>query len=616
MIYSPTKQSWTQYTQNILGFIRAYEGLMAYKLDKNKFNAIKAKCGFNQKEIAYHMVALFKGTEKSWRGKISRSIYDDDPGVEKKGKRKDTLDEHEVAGILSFINEKYDTKFEIHDLCKCETAKPSPPIVFWKVSDIYKYYESLGENDVISIVSFNGFLEADNPELLDQMLKLARKKVEIRYYYPENSENKSLKDYASLKEQYGQFLSSQDVESYIWGFAVPLQFVYLFGWNTRYIIISQWIKNREQQVVQNALLYTETASSDESSNESMPIWIRLSDDNGQKYYSTLCKNAEPVRDIGIYQSRLDPILQKAYQSAFSNRTNLNTYRNICNTIDPKNQTLSILTGEVNKRVSVKGKRLPKKPIFNVLDIGSGDGHLIDSIVGCLQSALGKKSVIQLSCIESANIPQQLLSQRLKDDSVLHEMKTFEEYDFYKNKYNLIFSIHSSYLMDSSYLLKMYELLDDNGHLFVVTSPYEDNVINKMCGIIDRHIVNSDDRIYSSVYEGKIISDDPLRNYAEDIEACAINLFNTVEKIEFISEISLSEFISNGTLTDFSKNILSLFNCSRLSKDDIQNVYKECKAFLDINANNGHVVNKNWILIISKQEVRRCLSKLYNGIVNS
>ena len=224
-------------------------------------------------------------------------------------------------------------------------------------------------------------------------------------------------------------------------------------------------------------------------------------------------------------------------------------------------------------------------------------------------------VIQLTSIDSASMPRDVINPCLKNDHIVKPTETFENLDFDDCQFDLIISIHSTYLMDTSYLTKMYALLAENGELIVVSSPYENNAINSLCGIIDRNISEIDTRIRWKPYEGKKVVEDPLRNFAEDLYEAAIQSFHkeAVHKVDMTSKIETSLFKDqDSSLTELAVSAIQLFSHNLLSSERLETVKEQFARHLDSIDDEGYIYNNNSIISVSKQDVKRHLGNDVNG----
>lgn len=581
---------------------------MAKKFDTKKFKQLLKDVGLSQMQVA---LEILRGKRTTRYSTMSKYVN-----------RKRLPPDNVLQRAAIFISEHTipKRKVDISEFCILEESE-AEPLAYFELQKIYDYFEPLGENDVISIVSPDGFLEAHEKDLFEMMIDQVGKEVQIRYYYLSEVDNPSLKDFRILLEMYKKRLSPSVAQEHILGFQVSPKHRQLFGWKTRYVVISQWDQNRDNQEVKHVFLYTESShpvQQDSSKTKVARVWIRLEENAGREYYTNLCGLAEPVCDIGVYSNSLISGIQDLYRNAFQHEPNIKIYQAVRGIAKTDKIVMKPIVERINKWWKKNKPAFSEFPVVRILDIGSGDGVVTQQLLRAITSIIGGLGTIRLAAVESARIKRELLNKCLTEPSTLSVTSTFEDFDPYGNEFDLIFTVHSMYLIDPSHFLKMYSILSDNGMIVVVSAPYDNNILNLFCSHVDDCLPEADPRIGQlRPYAGKVITQDPYRNYAEDLHVAAKECFheNAVSESYCESEVSLSLFITDDNhLTQLGHDIISLFSFGQLPQKKLKQTEKKIiKDILKV-SKNGVVRNDNWILSVTKSDVRQHLGNHINGKV--
>jgi SAM-dependent methyltransferase len=504
---------------------------------------------------------------------------------------------------------------EVCDICD---GAPDEGIETIFSQQIFGLYENLEEGHVVSIVSPDGYLEAedDDKEVFPQMVDTIRRKIDVRYYYPSGPQSKSLNDYARLLTKYEKELGCETVGKHVSGYAVPASHRHIFGWSTRYVVISKWNAERSQQEVEHVFLYTQTEalSEDKRIGKAVDVWVRLGENVARHYYIELCTVAEPLSNLGIYCNRLNSRVQEFYRTQFANFVDI--YARIRTTVSSEkvlSSALNYVFSEWLRKWSVPD---PDRPVFRVLDIGSGDGKTTAKAYQELKSKYVKGCAISLTTVESCLIPGDFYSKRLADPTTAKVACTFEDWLHEGPSFDIILAVHSMYLIDPIYLLRAYELLTDTGVVVVIASPRENNFLNLVCSAVDKLLPAIEPSIRKiRPYVGKQIAEDPFRNYAEDLHAMGKEFFGGVfHKLPpFEQELELSLFMDKDRrFTDFGRDLVGLFGNNVVTSKALPAIEKVVAKKISPDAEKGKVRNDTWALILSKKAVRESVGKTVNG----
>jgi hypothetical protein len=578
---------------------------MTLEISPEKLNKACQEAGIDlKKQLA---MRAFKDTRihrKEWTSKtakenLSRYISHD---------RTPTLEDlNDIAHAL---------KKEIWEIC---VGDPDEGIEAIYRQQILSLYGTLEQGHVISIVSADGFLEAevDDKEIFPQMVDTIRKKVDVRYYYPRGPRSKSQSDYVQLLAKYKKELGHETIDKHVSGYAVPASQKQIFGWSTRYVVISKWNTNagEPQQMVEHVFLYTQTEALSENKRigKAVDVWLRLGKNMARKYYSELCAVAEPLANLGIYTNRLRSKIQEFYRTQFANF--IDVYIQIRKTASSQKVLCSTLDYIFSKGLKKWSVPDPKGPVFRVLDIGSGDGISTATALRVLKSKLMKGCVLSLTTVESSLIPPDSRHNCLTKPLTTRITGTFEDWEHEGQPFDLILMIHSMYLIDPMYLLKAYELLTDTGVLVVIASPCENNFLNCVCSTVDKLLPTIEPSIERiKPYTGKKVTEDPFRNYAEDLHAIIEKLFGKAfDKLTFKQELKLPLFMDkDNRFTELGRDIVRLFGNNLVGQKTLRTIEKIIAKKVGSDPQKSKVRNDTWALVLSKKVIRESAGKTVNG----
>ena len=481
------------------------------------------------------------------------------------------------------------------------------------IDHIYYFYQDLMEQDILSIVSADGFLEVEEDALYHHVKELIQKGVEVRYFYPSNENvSTSMNHFRRLWGQFEAELSNEELRR-VQGFKINPSGYHLFGYNTRYVLFSRWqTKNgMKKQDVKHALLYSKITSGGRTAD--LDCWIRISKKAGIDFLKQLSQHSEPINRLGLLgQNRLDPDLQEAYRKSWDACIPLyDKIRKIIETTDSVDTVINELFVQwLNLR------SIPKRIRFKIdyLDIGCGDGKVTQEICAEIRRQASRARIHPV-LLETSSISLLHQSDLMKQSPIIKD--SFEDADLDGESFDFITLIHSFYLMDVSNLLKLYNLLRKDGWLLVVHAPYHGDILNTISSFVDRRLLR-DNLTLDHPYDGKVITEDPFRVYAEDLEAQMRSYFGDKVRIKKIQHSTQkSHFLKDdGQLTDLSIEIADMFTHNQVpfSKSaEREELFKELAIEIDKVATNGRVPNDVWIFSLFKSEVHDSLARVTHGI---
>ena len=247
------------------------------------------------------------------------------------------------------------------------------------LSELYDLYDELPKGSTVSIVSADGFKETDDWDLQQKMVELVQRDVQVNYYYPAHGGQHGASAYRGLRDCLRSTLDKQHREPIeepieepvrepveepierpvpepieepvrepgplVQGFQVGQHGMRLFGWQTRYIIITRWNDQRDVQEVRDGFLYVVSAGTAEDhlpSDDTHECWLRMRLSVARDYYRTLCDHAQPIVDLGIYSNRLKSQIQDSYRTQLGQTEYLATYRELRDIIDTTGMILTTI----------------------------------------------------------------------------------------------------------------------------------------------------------------------------------------------------------------------------------------------------------------------------------
>ena len=393
------------------------------------------------------------------------------------------------------------------------------------------------------------------------MLDLLQLGVEVRYYYPElDPDEESLRAYDRLQLLYGE-RGGHDPPLPVRGFQVHRSGRHLFGWRSRFVVISRVVGEGAAQVVEHVFEYLRAGLADfpgNANSESEEVWIRLENDTASDYVRALADYSEPVDAIGIYENRLESPIQDSYRQQFVNPQQVARYARLRDSINTTQTVSGILEEFLDKWWAGLSRADERPRLVRLLDIGTGDGHVLAHVRDFLSKRLRVKSTrtrrrhaalgaLRITAVEPARVPPNMWSAVLDESATLRVNEAFEDFDLGDEEYDLVLAVHSWYLIDPSYLKKVYDGLGANGMALIVLAPFRDNVLNAVCSAVDE-LIGTENVDVAAVrpFGGKVVGDDPIRVYAEDLVAKAREAFSSgaVHVRKYEKKLDLRQFIAS------------------------------------------------------------------------
>lgn len=558
-----------------------------FRFENEKFDSVLRKKDISRKELAYRLDLETKFGEQ----KISRWVNN-----------KRSIKEFELEALENVLGVRR-SEFGDDDREGGMANGNELQSHVLTIDDLNRLYASLEKGWIVSIVSSDGFLEAGNSELRSTMRSLAERGIVIQYFYPRSS--LSIEDFRRLRTEYRKELDGEAFDR-IKGYQVGTREDRFIGWSTRFLVLSRLVESggAEIETVQDVYVYVWSGPSSASSavgSTPTNLWVRLNSVAAKIYYTDLWKNAEDIPNIGIYVNDLESNLQNAYRFNFAGAAGADTYRSVQSYISAESHVTDFLNSEIQHHVK---KTIPHEDgnyldnIFRYLDIGAGDGRFTMVIDKQLQQW---EYNVQTVAVEPSPKTHSILS-----DDLIHYPICFEDFFVPTFGYDLITSIHSFYLIDTSYLSKVYELLKRHGLFAAIISPREKNIINSFCQVIDTHLINRQNiRLNNQQY----FDENRLRNYGEDIYDEALKIFseNHVTKRVIKNSTIKYDTLFKGDGSEFELNpegwdILKFLTLDMVDEVNLGQIDADLKMQLqnDPNFRPGQPLPcDTWIVTISK-----------------
>lgn len=482
----------------------------------------------------------------------------------------------------------------------------------YREEKLFQEYENLSTGHIVSIVSRDGFIEANDLFYWERMLELVNRGVVVRYFYPsqigKNDQDAyardCVRDLLALRHRCRHSNVPADQVQF---FRVRPQGDSLFGGFARQIAISMWTgKSRRKQKLLSLFNFVLTGGHPTEGGRTVTsdvkAWIRIHADVATQYFLELLGYAHPISEIGMYENRLDSTIQESYRRQFASYETLAAYSNL-----RKRLKTSDFLKEIIRRIKPVVERVDDE--FRLLDIGSGDGHVLSELLKQIRNIQKPFTKIQITSVESSDVRLDDKKDYRDDAGVTPVGSTFEEYFAPEGVFDCITAIHSLYLIDPSYIKKIYELLSDQGVAVIVTSPFDGNLINQFCHHLDKALASgSRSLIKFRPYPQKKIPESPFRCFGEDtLDACqsffgrdAVCLQEIPEELQFSQEEQ--EVVT--------KELFAVFGDGRLRDAETETIRQSLLSPYSSNKENRlSITTNNWILTISKSQ----LGKLHGTV---
>ena len=501
-------------------------------------------------------------------------------------------------------------------------------------------YGQLGKEHTVSIVSADGYLEADENSslgavLFRQVLGLLNRGAAVRYFYPPPSIPglaRSASQFATLVGRYAEALGvsglkpATDLRRAVQeqqnalpaGYMVSPRALFLFGWQTRYIIITRR-DSEGRESVERALLYAQAERMGARGSSDEPdVWLQLPKPRADEFFRDLTKYAEPIDGLGPPQpNRLRGELQAVYQKGMIDDR---AYKRLRELVDTKGSVLDTVESVVgawwdeevrSSRSTTEPQTKAARPL-RYLDVGSGDGIVTKMMV----ERLGKLNLGEPgSTVTVQSTLLELGAEREYQAGIgslyySYLRQTLEQYNGRPESADLITFFHATYLLDPRQLLKAYKLLAPGGLLVIVAAPLETDVFNAITTWVDVEHVGDDPPPMTSGWgderDPELLEKNPHRVFAEDVVR-SLGLYFGDENVtcECLSKsISASMFLGTPEAEETAATMARMFSHRRRALNELNlEAAASLSSAIEAYRTNGHVQNDTWVISLRKRPVR-------------
>ena len=541
------------------------------------------------------------------------------------GKWVDTGDSSQVEKVGKGSSQRFqlinrDDCYRSNKYTKEESQPIAPRIAHTGVSNevfseeaLKNRYELLTEGDVVCVVSSDGFLEESPSEFQDFVQLQVERGISFWYFVPYQAVERQ-RSLANFLREASTWIGSGNVASY----AVTENLVDVFGFKSRYVVFLTR-DTKERLTHRETFLYMELGGHTIEGQEygvspSQKVWIRLHIMHGDEYYKLLKNCSDPVRDCFVWENHIRSPIQNWYRrNAFATPPQARAYESIRKLINTEGELERAVDLYIRAWWNDFQRKCQGRKVISILDIGSGDGDALKAFLHRLQKDIVKDSKIgfHVVSIEPHYGAGQPDAWWTNDRSITRDEDIFENFSEKLETFNIVLAVHSFYLIDLSYLKKAYMLLKPNGVFVLVTSPLEDNFVNLLCKVIDEHWVKSG-RAHTYSALGVKSTDDPIRNYGEDIESYLKEVFEVEEgeKVEYSELIDGALFNEKGNKRKLIESLIAVFGHAELAQDSkaVEEIYVEwLRRAKSFKWDTGHKA-KNWLYVLSKSDLRQRLRR--------
>ncbi len=513
-----------------------------------------------------------------------------------------------------------------------------------QATDLLAYTRSLDEIQEIeseitkkgggtAIVACFPFKESNDGGMLDYMMSEIRSGLQVRYFYA-TSDIRSL----LLVDKNDPMLAS--VGCLFHELCVTFQdrvSAYFFHNEkgqlvTFATILIIFFSDLKSPIPKDVFQYT--PCSDSSGTSSAEVWLRLKSDSDVGQYKAiwerLISSCEPAPWLGLYQNRLQSDVQGDYRSLMSDSDFVQLYarlrRHSATSGGERRDMYACLANEVGSHWERLQQRVASQ--IRILDVGIGDGATSCRAIASILKKAGVtvRTHVDWQAVESARVRslsrlETCFCRNEKPDEPIYpdeqpaqeafeKLLRFERIDFSRHlrpfeefisttRFDLILMIHSMYLIDLSYLKKALYLLDDDGILVIVMSPLKDNLMNKVCSLVDVRLER---------YHPKPTPDDDkeigdhFRNYAEDVKAYLRRELRTEPAVH---ELHADLPVSDGVLDEkyITEAIRYFVGRLHFQDSDFNEVRREVCEEFEVNlTGGGRRETTEWLMIVKKRDL--------------
>lgn len=501
-------------------------------------------------------------------------------------------------------------------------------ISHYSLDDIETLYDRLTESHSIWIVSNDGFLEASDRRLMEIMIRTVEKGCKVNYIFPDAEKNNIARnDYQSIYATFIRRIGTDKTSANVRGLSLSKEAGSLFGWNTRYVFVT--VDKQSSCVPLSLFAYHQGVEPipiewellDGHDHHSQPVsrdaWVRVSKVGLNAYFRQFQDSIYPIDQLHSYANRLPKLIQNGYRRIFGETRTLKFYSKMREYLGVEARLRELMNGIVRDWWAAQ-KITERAPNIKYLDIGAGDGVPSLVVESILKETAGGASPVQTTLCEPASIRDQDQSPIYKY-SVLYN-DTFEQWDAQYERFDFITAIHSFYVIDPTYLKKLYGLLSNDGFAVILLGTYKDNFFNILTSKIDEKLAQAHSGLRILPFEGKAVTQDPDRVYAEDIEKFFEDEIGSKPKVQPLPDgIPVDALVdSEGELTQFAIDAIStfsqgLFDHKEITAEERRKFVLESIAEAGISKGNQELVNCHSLgFIINRQELDRALKATLFG----
>jgi ubiquinone/menaquinone biosynthesis C-methylase UbiE len=335
----------------------------------------------------------------------------------------------------------------------------------------------LGEGDEVCLISSRAFLEADDSDVVEIVLKNLDRGIVYKYYFPSGDANPygdaAAVSYRRFREQnVGRYWFSKP--PLLFGYAVkPTVFRYFSGLHTIVRFTSR------TPGVGKTYVYIELARGGTGRLEQ--AWYLLPDVTARQITLNLNEARSSLADAELPVLPLNSCLNRVrtdYIKWFQRDESVARYSSLRPVLGHSgDRCLRALKIEI-ARLPHDGKGL------RYLDIGCGDGEITRSVA----NYVAEHSDAEVTTVGLDSSSAQLRSaaaafndqERIKFETHAGKFETYQA----GASFNLVTAIHSLYTIDEAYVRRIYELLELGGIAFIWMAMRKNNVVTAVSDALD------------------------------------------------------------------------------------------------------------------------------------
>lgn len=395
---------------------------------------------------------------------------------------------------------------------------------FISAPEMHEKYRNFGSGDFVAVFSTDGFLEADNLEFYQDVIGAIDAGLEVFYIIPDHDGAKqSILDFDKLRTKFKKDINlpiQKRIHSHLIDHRIDI-----FGHSSRFVIFGKIDPDGEPET-REVLLYVASLRD---------LWIRLPTKDHSQFLIKIQDSIDPVpyRPLAQISSEwaLPSIVKNNYRVNFTgDEDGYGIVREVLGTTETANRVARLAS------LHLTDKEFDwETTALKWLDIGCENGSNTKTIYDTLKD--GNEHQIALTAIDSSvhTSPLELLTQSVYWTATKGQVEGFLQRQTKSERFDLITSLHSWYVVDPLHIIEAYRRLTSEGIFVVATSPFREgptpmdkeptsgNFINVISGVADKHLrgVRSPGATIAP-YDYKNIKEDPFRNYGEDI----VTVFNS------------------------------------------------------------------------------------------